>query len=145
MSSGGGGPLKQAQEGLDNTFKKWKNDPLGEFGKAITNYATLGYGKFDREGLRAGTTLSNLDEFIGEFSGRNKARAAQRRADEQIAAAEKEQREEFARARLREYQSDLTASRAAGSSGASGGARSYGVLRTPIGDSKKADRDFLGL
>lgn len=89
-SDGGDGPLKQLEESVNSQIDKFKRDPLGQLVKHVTNFGTAGMIKYDPDkgGLTYGSTIKNVDETIGELSGRNRGRAELQRTEENIRKAE---------------------------------------------------------
>lgn len=89
-SDGGDGPLKQLERSVNDQIDKFKRDPFGQIVKHATNFVTAGTLKYDPDSgkMGYGSTIRNMDETIGEISGRNRGRAELQRAEENIRKAE---------------------------------------------------------
>lgn len=115
MSGSGGNPLNNAVNGIKDQFQKWKNDPVGEFGSTAVDLSTGGLVKYDPKSGKGseGFTLHHTDEWIGELSGRNKARAAGYETQKNIDEAAAAQKQNFLNQQLQAYRTDVAASQAA--------------------------------
>lgn len=115
MSSSGGNPLNNAANGLKDEFNKWKADPIGESAADAIDMASGGLVRFNPTTGKGseGFSLHHTDEWIGELSGRNKARAQgyidQKNIDDAAAA----QKKNLLNQQLQAYRADVSASQSA--------------------------------
>lgn len=143
MSGSGGNPLKGLEQGVRDTARKWRNDPWGSFVKTFTDLSTGGLARYENGKWNYGSTLHRGDEIIGELSGRNKARLAQYKAEDDIEKAKTAAKNRLDKQRLQEYRNDLMASRTAQATRASSMSRETTGRRTMA--EADTERDFLGL
>lgn len=115
MSSSGGNPLNNAVEGIKDEFKKWKSDPIGEGTADIIDTGSGGLVRYNPNTGKGseGFTLHHTDEWVGELSGRNKARAAGYETQKNIDEAAAAQKQNFLNQQLQAYRTDVAASQAA--------------------------------
>jgi len=143
LKGGGKDPFKQAEEGIRNTGRKWKNDPMGTFADLATTVVTGGYAGYEDGAFREGPNLRNYDEFVGSIDGRNMARKTGYETERKLREAEMKAGVDLANERLQAYRSDVMASRSA--QGIRNTARLRGGGRGIGASMLDGEREFLGV
>jgi hypothetical protein len=142
MGSGGKGIFKQAEQGIRDTGRKWRNDPMGEFINLAANVYSAGYVGYKDGGFKEGRVIHGIDEGVGEISGRNKARIAGYEAEKDIREAEQNARLQQEKEQMARYRADLAASRGAEGIRNTAAARERATSRSqPLG---AEEQDILG-
>ena len=146
LKGGGKSPFKQAEEGIRNTARKWKNDPMAAFTDLAVTAASAGNVGYKDGGFQEGVSLRNYDEFVGSIDGRNMARKVGYETEQKLREAEIKAGVDLANERLQAYRTDMMASRSAQGIRNTAAARARGGGGGGIGSSMfDGEREFLGI
>lgn len=111
----GGNVFKEAERGVRDTARAWKEDPWGQLVKTSTDLMTGTLVKYDPNNGKwsEGSAIHRFDEIVGEIGGRNKARLNNYKAEDNLRAEEAKQATELKNKQLQDYRADVMASRSA--------------------------------